>query len=60
MADPQRLVAQVVSDNEESEQNDGSSGSYESPSNPCPSVKRKRSSSPRDVDYVPEEEVYEQ
>jgi hypothetical protein len=60
MADPQRLVAQVVSDNEESEQNDGSSGSYESPSNPCPSVKRKRSSSPQDVDYVPEEEVYEQ
>jgi hypothetical protein len=32
MADPESLVAQVVSDNEESEQNDGRSGSYESPS----------------------------
>jgi hypothetical protein len=39
--DPQSLVAQVVSDNEESEQNDRSSGSYESPSDPCPSLKIK-------------------
>jgi hypothetical protein len=52
-------VAQVVSNNKESEQNDGSLGSYESPSNPCPSVKRKRSSGPLDEDYIPEEEVYE-
>jgi hypothetical protein len=52
-------VAQVVSDNEESEQNDESSGSYESPSDPCLSVKRKRSSSPQDEDYVPEEDVRE-
>jgi hypothetical protein len=52
-------VAQVVSDNVESEQNDGSSGSYESPSDPCPLVKRKRSSSSQDEDYVLEEEVYE-
>jgi hypothetical protein len=59
MADPQSLVAQVVSDNEESKQNDGSSGSYESPSDPCPSVKRKRSFGPRDEDYILEEEVYE-
>jgi hypothetical protein len=51
-------VGQVVSTNEESE-NDGSSGSYESPSDPCSLVKRKRSSSPQDEDYVPEEEVYE-
>jgi hypothetical protein len=36
---PQSLVAQVATNNEESEQNDGSSGSYESPSDPCPSVK---------------------
>jgi hypothetical protein len=34
MADPQSLVAQVVSDNEETEENDGSSGSYESPNDP--------------------------
>jgi hypothetical protein len=47
-----------VSGNEESENNDRSLGSYESPSYPCPSVKRKRSSSPQDEDYVPEEEVY--
>jgi hypothetical protein len=33
-------VGRVVSTNEESE-NDGSSGSYESSSEPCPSVKRK-------------------
>jgi hypothetical protein len=52
-------VAQVVSDNKESEQNDGSLGSYESPGNPCSSVKRKRSSGPLDEDYIPEEEVYE-
>jgi hypothetical protein len=58
MADPQSPVGQVVSTNEESE-NDGSSGSYESPSDPCPLVKRKRSSGPQDEDYVPEEEVYE-
>jgi hypothetical protein len=59
MVDPQNPVAQVVSDNEESEQNDGSSGSYESLSDPCPSVKRKQSSGPQDEDYVPEEKVYE-
>jgi hypothetical protein len=52
-------VGQVVSGNEETEKNDGSLGSYESPSDPCPSVKRKRSSSPQDEDYVPKEEVYE-
>jgi hypothetical protein len=57
--DPQSPVAQVVSNNEESEQNDGSSGLHESPSDPYPSVKRKRCSSPQDEDYVPEEEVYE-
>jgi hypothetical protein len=33
-------------------------GSYESSSDPCPSVKRKRSSDPHDEDYVLEE-VYE-
>jgi hypothetical protein len=59
MVDPQSLVAQVPSDNEESEQKDGSSGSYESPSDPCPSAKRKRSFGPQDEDYVLEEEVYE-
>jgi hypothetical protein len=59
MADPQSPVGQVVSDTEESKNNDGSLGSYESPSYPCPSGKRKRSSGPRDEDYVPEEEVYE-
>jgi hypothetical protein len=51
-------VGRVVSSNEESE-NDKSSSSYESPSDPCPSPKRKRSSGPQDEDYVPEEEVYE-
>jgi hypothetical protein len=58
MADSQSPVGQVVSGNEESENNDGSLGSYESPSNPCPSVKRKQFSGPRDEDYIPEEEVY--
>jgi hypothetical protein len=58
MADPQIPVGRVVCSNEESE-NDGSSGSYESPSDPCLSVKRKRSSGPQDEDYVLEEEVYE-
>jgi hypothetical protein len=58
MADPQSLVGQVVSGNEESENNNGSLGLYESPSDPCPSVKRKRFSDPQDDDYVPEEEVY--
>jgi hypothetical protein len=48
-----------VSNNEKSEQNDRSLGSYESPTDPCPSVKRKRSSSPHDKDYIPEEDVYE-
>jgi hypothetical protein len=52
-------VGQVVSRNEESENNDGSLGSYESPSDPCPSVKRNRSSGLQDEDYIPEEEVYE-
>ncbi len=51
-------MGQVVSGNEESE-NDGNLGSYESPSDPCSSVKRKRSSGPLDEDYVIEEEVYE-
>jgi hypothetical protein len=46
MADPQNLVDQVVFGNEESENNDRSLGSYESPSDPCPSIKRKRSSDP--------------
>jgi hypothetical protein len=58
MADPQSPMAQVVSDNEESEQNDGCSCSFESPSDPCPPVKMKRSSGPQDEDYVLEEEVY--
>jgi hypothetical protein len=57
MADPQSPLGQVVSGNEESK-NDGSLGSYESPSDPCSSVKRKQSSSPWDEVYVPEEEVY--
>jgi hypothetical protein len=59
MTVPQSLVPQDVSDNEESEQNDESLGLYESPSDPCLSVKRKRSYGPKDKDYVPEEEVYE-
>jgi hypothetical protein len=59
MADPQSPVAQVVFVNKESERNDRSSGSYESPSDPCPLVKRKQSSGPQDEDYVPEEDVYE-
>jgi hypothetical protein len=57
--DHQSRVGQVVSGNEESENNDGSLGSYESPSDPCPSIKRKRSSGPQDEDYVSEEEVYD-
>jgi hypothetical protein len=56
--DPHSLVGQV-SGNKESEQNDGSSGSYESPSGPCPSIKRKQSSGLQDDDYVPEEQVYD-
>jgi hypothetical protein len=32
---------------------------YESPSDPCLSVKWKRSSDPQDDDYLLEEEVYE-
>jgi hypothetical protein len=52
-------VAQVVSDNKESEQNDGCSGSYESPSDPSPLDKRKRSSGLQDEDYISEEEGYE-
>jgi hypothetical protein len=58
MADPQSPVGQV-SNNEESEQNDEILGSYESPSDPCPWLKRKWSSGPQDEDYIPEEEVYE-
>jgi hypothetical protein len=57
--DPQSPVGQVVSGNEERENNDESVGLYESPSDPCPSVKRKRSSGPQDEDYIPKEEVYE-
>jgi hypothetical protein len=59
MADPQSLVGQVMSGNEESENNDKSLDSYESPSDLCLSVKRKRSSGPQDEDYIPKEEVYE-
>jgi hypothetical protein len=59
MAVPQSPVDHVASDNEESKQNDGSSGSYESPGDPCLSVKRKRSSGPHDEDCILEEEVYE-
>jgi hypothetical protein len=59
MADPQCPVGQVVSGNEESKKNDKSLGSYESPSDPCLSVKRKRSSGPQGEDYIPEEKVYE-
>jgi hypothetical protein len=59
MADPQSPVGQVVYGNEESENNDRSLGSYESPSDPCPSVKRKRSFGPQDEHYVPGEDVYE-
>jgi hypothetical protein len=55
--DPQTPVGQIESGNEESE-NDGSSGSYESLPDPYPQLKRKRSSSPQDEDYVPEEVVY--
>jgi hypothetical protein len=58
MADPHSSVGQVVSGNEESE-NYRSLGSYESPTDPCLLVKRKRSSDPHDKDYVPEEQVYE-
>jgi hypothetical protein len=53
--DPQSPVGWVVYSNEERE-NDGSLGSYESPTDPCLSPKRKRSSGPQDEDYVPEEE----
>jgi hypothetical protein len=56
--DPHSTVGRVVSSDEESE-NDGSSVSHESPSDPCPSVKRKQSSDPQDEDYVLKEEVYE-
>jgi hypothetical protein len=59
MADPQSPVGKVVFGNEECENNDGSLGSYESPSDPCSLVKRKQSSGPHDEDYVLEEEVYE-
>jgi hypothetical protein len=45
--DPQSLVCQVVTGNEE-KKNDESLDSYKSPSDPCPSVKRKRSSSPQE------------
>jgi hypothetical protein len=57
MADPQSPVGQV-SGNEDSKQNDRSSGSDESSSDPCSSVKRKQSSGPQDEDYIPEEEAY--
>jgi hypothetical protein len=58
MADPQSPVGRIESGNEESE-NDGSLGSYESPPDPYPQPKRKRSSDPLDEDYVAEKEVYE-
>jgi hypothetical protein len=57
MADPQNPVGQVGSGNEESENNDRCFGLYESLGDPCPLVKRKRSFSPRDEDYVLEKEV---
>jgi hypothetical protein len=57
MVDPQSLVSRIESCNEESE-NDGSSDSYESPPDPFSQPKIKRSSGPRDEDYVPKEEVY--
>jgi hypothetical protein len=44
MADPQSPVGQFVSGKGESGNNDKSLGSYESPSDSCSSVKRKRSS----------------
>jgi hypothetical protein len=50
-------VGRVVYSNEDSENNE-SLGSYESPSDPCPSPKRKQSSGPQYEDYIPEEEVY--
>jgi hypothetical protein len=59
MVDPHSPVGQVMSGNEESENNNRSLDLYESPSDPCPSVKRKCSSGPQDEDYIPEEEVYE-
>jgi hypothetical protein len=55
---PQSLVGQDVSGNKESKQNDRCSGSYESPSDPCQLVKRKRSCGPHDENYV-SEDVYE-
>jgi hypothetical protein len=58
MADPQSPVGRDVSSNEESK-NDGSSGSHQSPTDPCLLPKRNRSSDPHDEGYVPEEEVYE-
>jgi hypothetical protein len=58
MVDPQSSVGRVMSSNDESD-HDGSLGSYESPSDPFWSPKRKLTSSPLDEDYVPEEEVYE-
>jgi hypothetical protein len=58
MADPQSPVGQIESGNEESE-NNGSLGLYQSPPDPCPQPKRKRSSDSHNKDYVPEEEVYE-
>jgi hypothetical protein len=57
MADPQSLVGQDVSSNEETK-TDKSVGSYESPFDTCPSLKSKQSSGPQDEDDVPEEEVY--
>jgi hypothetical protein len=41
MADPQSPVGQFVSGKGENGNNDKSLGSYESPNDPCPSVKRK-------------------
>jgi hypothetical protein len=58
MANPQSPVGSVESSNEERE-NEGSLGSYDSPSDPYPSPKMKQSSSPQDEDYIPEEDVYE-
>jgi hypothetical protein len=58
MADPQSPLAQIESGNEGNE-NEGSIDSYESPLDPYPQCKRKRSSGPQDKDYVPKEEIYD-
>jgi hypothetical protein len=51
-------MGRIESSNKERE-NDRSLVSYESPPDPFPQPRRKRSSSPQDEDYISEEEVYE-